>query len=63
MIEKQFGTEYGPALQRGDKTACIANLQAAINRLGGVPYGWMKIYETLAIRFLQSAHGQMLPIA
>jgi hypothetical protein len=47
MIEKQFGTDYGPALQRGDKTACIVNLQAEIDRLGGVPYGWMKIYETL----------------
>ena len=36
MIEKQFGTEYGPALQRGDKTACIVSLQAEIDRLGGV---------------------------
>jgi hypothetical protein len=39
MIEKQFGTEYGPALQRGDKTACIVSLQAEIDRLDGVPYG------------------------
>jgi len=37
MIEKQFGTEYGPPLQRGDKTACIVSLQAEIDRLGGVP--------------------------
>src|ERR1039458_8956202 len=35
MIEKQFGTEYGPALQRGDKAACIVSLQAEIDRLGG----------------------------
>ncbi|MGA8028927.1 MAG: hypothetical protein WB992_17440 [Bryobacteraceae bacterium] len=27
MIEKQFGTEYGPPLQGGDKTACIVSLQ------------------------------------
>ena len=33
MIEKQFGTEYGAALQRGDKTACIVSLQAEIDRL------------------------------
>jgi len=42
MIEKQFGTEYGPALQRGEKTACIVSLQAEIDRLGGVPYGWIR---------------------
>jgi hypothetical protein len=61
MIEKQFGTEYGPALQGGDKTACIANLQAAINRLGGVPYGWMKIYETLLFGFHNPRTGQCFP--
>ena len=37
MIEKQFGTEYGPPLQRRDKTVCIVSLQAEIDRLGGVP--------------------------
>jgi hypothetical protein len=48
MIERRFGTEYGPALQRGDKGACIiVGFEAKIDRLGGVAYGWMKIYETL----------------
>ena len=51
MIEKQFGAEYGPALQRGDKTACIVSLQAEIDRLGAVPYGWMRIYEVLLFGF------------
>ena len=37
MIEKQFGTDYGPALQRGDKTVCIVNLQAEIDRLAVSP--------------------------
>jgi hypothetical protein len=32
MIEKQFGTEYGPALHRGEKTICIVSLQAEIDR-------------------------------
>ena len=63
MIEKQFGTEYGPALQRGDKTACIVSLQAEIDRLGGVPYGWMRIYEVLLFALLQSAHRPMLPVS
>jgi len=31
MIEK-FGTQYGPPLQRGDKTTCIASLQPEIDR-------------------------------
>ncbi len=61
MIEKQFGTDYGPALQRGDKTACIVNLQAEIDRLGGVPYGWMKIYETLLFGFYNPRTGQCFP--
>jgi hypothetical protein len=47
MTEKQFGTLYGPPLQRGDKAACILSLQAEIDRRGGIPYGWMKIYEAL----------------
>ena len=63
MIEKQFGTQYGPPLQRGDKTACIASLHAEIDRRGGVPYGWMKIYETLSVCVLQSAHRRMLSVA
>jgi Helix-turn-helix domain len=61
MIEKQFGTEYGPPLQRGDKTACIVSLQAEIDRLGGVPYGWMKIYETLLFGFYNPRTGQCFP--
>ena len=61
MIEKQFGTEYGPALQRGDKTACIVSLQAEIDRLGGVPYGWIRIYETLLFGFYNPRTGQCFP--
>ena len=61
MIEKQFGTEYGPALQRGDKTACIVSLQAEIDRLGGVPYGWVRIYETLLFAFYNPRTGQCFP--
>ena len=61
MIEKQFGTEYGPPLNRGDKTACIANLHAEIDRRGGVPYGWMKIYETLLFAFYNPRTGECFP--
>jgi hypothetical protein len=61
MIEKQFGTEYGPPLQRGDKTACIVNLHAEIDRHGGVPYGWLKIYEVLLFAFYNPRTGQCFP--
>jgi hypothetical protein len=61
MIEKQFGTEYGPALQRGEKTACIVSLQAEIDRLGGVPYGWMRIYEVLLFAYYNPRTGQCFP--
>jgi hypothetical protein len=61
MIEKQFGTDYGPPLQRGDKAACIVNLQAEIDRLGGVPYGWMRIYEVLLFNFYNPRTGQCFP--
>jgi hypothetical protein len=61
MTEKQFGTEYGPPLQRNDKAACIVGLQAEIDRLGGVPYGWMKIYETLLFAFYNPRTGQCFP--
>jgi hypothetical protein len=61
MIEKQFGTEFGPALQRGDKTTCIVSLQAEIDRLGGVPYGWVRIYETLLFGFYNPRTGQCFP--
>jgi hypothetical protein len=61
MIEKQFGTEYGPPLQRRDKTVCIVSLQAEIDRLGGVPYGWMRIYETLLFGFYNPRTGQCFP--
>ena len=61
MIEKQFGTEYGPALQRGEKTACIVSLQAEIDRLGGVPYGWVRIYEALLFGFYNPRTGECFP--
>jgi hypothetical protein len=61
MIEKQFGYDYGPALRRGDKTACIVNLQAEIDRQGGVPYGWMRVYEVLLFAFYNPRTGQCFP--
>ena len=61
MIEKQFGAEYGPPLQRGDKTACITNLHAEIDARGGVPYGWLKIYEVLLFAFYNPRTGQCFP--
>lgn len=61
MIEKQFGTLYGPALQRGHKTACIVNLQAEIDRRGGVSYGWMRVYETLLFGFYNPRSGACFP--
>ena len=61
MIEKQFGVDYGPALQRGDKTACIVSLQAEIDRLGGVPYGWVRIYEALLFGFYNPRTGHCFP--
>ena len=61
MIEKQFGTEYGPALQRGEKTACIVSLQAEIDRLGGVPYGWMRVFEVLLFGFYNPRTGECFP--
>jgi hypothetical protein len=61
MIEKQFGTVYGPALQRGDKAACIVSLQAESDRLGGVPYGWMRIYEALLFGFYNPRSGECFP--
>jgi hypothetical protein len=59
MIEKQFGTLYGPALQRSDKTACIANLHAEIDRRGGIPYGWIRIYEVLLFAFYNPRTGPL----
>ncbi len=61
MTEKQFGTQYGPPLQRGDKTACIVSLQTEIDRRGGVPYGWMKVYETLLFAFYNPRTGECFP--
>ncbi len=61
MTEKQFGTEYGPPLQRNDKAACIVSLQAEIDRLGGVPYGWMRIFEVLLFAFYNPRTGQCFP--
>jgi hypothetical protein len=44
----------------GDKTACIVSLQAKIDGLGGVPYGWIKIYEVLLFAFYNHCDpGQM----
>jgi hypothetical protein len=61
MIEKQFGTVYGPDLQRGEKTACIVSLQAEIDRLGGVPYGWIRIYEALLFGVYNPRKGECFP--
>jgi hypothetical protein len=61
MIEKQFGTQYGPALHRGEKTICIVSLQAEIDRLGGVPYGWMRVYEALLFGFYNPRNGECFP--
>ena len=61
MIEKQFGVAYGPALQRGEKTACIIGLQTEIDRLGGVPYGWIRIYEVLLFGFYNPRTGECFP--
>jgi hypothetical protein len=61
MIEKQFGTAYGPALQREEKTACIVNLQAEVDRRGGIPYGWMRIYEVLLFGFYNVRTGECFP--
>lgn len=61
MIEKQFGVNYGPALKRGEKTTCIISLQAEMNRLGGVPYGWMRIYETLLFALYNPRTGHCFP--
>jgi len=61
MTEKQFGNDYGPPLKRGDKTACIINLRAEIDRRGGVPYGWVRIYEVLLFAFYNPRTGQCFP--
>lgn len=61
MIEKQFGTIYGPALKRGDKTTCIRTLEAEIDRLGGAPYGWIRIYEALLFGFYNPRTGECFP--
>lgn len=61
MIEKQFGTLYGPVLERGDKARCIANLTVEINRRGGVPYGWMVIYEVLLFKIYNPLTGECFP--
>jgi Helix-turn-helix domain len=61
MIEKQFGTLYGPALKYGEKAACIISLQAEVDQRGGVPYGWMKIYEALLFGFYNPRTGECFP--
>jgi hypothetical protein len=61
MIEKQFEYTYGPPLQRGDKKTCIVNLHAEIDRLGGVPYGWIRIYEVLLFAFYNPRNGHCFP--
>jgi len=61
MIEKQFGTQYGPSLQHGEKAACMVNLQAEIDRRGGVPYGWMRVYEALLFGFYNPRSGECFP--
>jgi hypothetical protein len=61
MIEKQFGALYGPALKRGDKAVIMANLRAEIDRRGGVPYGWLRIYEALLFGFYNPRTGACFP--
>ncbi len=61
MIEKTFGTLYGPPLDRNEKAACIVNLQAEIDRLGGVPYGWLRIYQMLLFKIYNPRTGQCFP--
>jgi hypothetical protein len=61
MIEKQFGTLYGPALKRGDKAVIMANLRAEIDRRGGVPYGWLRIYKALLFGFYNPRTGACFP--
>ena len=61
MTEKQFGTIYGPPLKHGDKARCIANLRAEINRRGGVPYGWIAIFEVLLFKIYNPLTGQCFP--
>jgi hypothetical protein len=57
VVLRQFSAPPGGlsttprSVTRGDKTACIVSLQAEIDRLGGVPYGWIKIYEVLLFAF------------
>jgi hypothetical protein len=61
MIEKQFGTMYGPALKPGDKAACIRTLEAEIDKRGGVPFGWMRVYEVLLFGFYNARSGECFP--
>lgn len=61
MIEKTFGTLYGPPLDRNAKAACMVNLQMQIDRLGGVPYGWVRVYEALLFGFYNRHTGQCFP--
>jgi hypothetical protein len=63
MTEKQFGTEYGPPLQRNDKAACIVGLQAEIDRLGGRSLWLDEDIRNTSIRLLQSAHRAMFPVS
>jgi DNA-binding GntR family transcriptional regulator len=61
MTEKQFGTQYGPPLKRNEKARCIVNLKAEIKRYGGVPYGWLIVYETLLFKIYNPLTGQCFP--
>ena len=61
MPDKQFGVEYGRPLKHDDKTTCIRNLQIEIDRLGGVPYGWMRVFETLLFGFYNPRNGHCSP--
>jgi hypothetical protein len=60
MIEKQFGNAYGPALQPGDKAACIANLDAELKRQAK-PYGWLRVYQALLFGFYNPRSGECFP--
>ncbi len=61
MIERQFGIQYGPALRRDEKARCIASLRAEIERRGGVPYGWMRVYDVLLFGFYNPRSGECFP--
>ena len=62
MIEKQFGTEYGPALNPATRPHVSVNLQAEIDRARRLsPTDGCEIYETLLFGFYNPRTGQCFP--